>query len=126
MLVATGDHDNSTVCTDPKSIEAVLKWGAMDLCRRGEVIRRGEVFSIIDNADAPLECLENIFQGSGHVTGPEDDDPGGSDDDKVNTLFLHVFFWYTFCFGNYSDLLCSLGFLHIRGRSLRTCNKFAQ
>ena len=31
-------------------------------------------------------------------------DPGGSDDDKVNTLFLHVF-WYIVCLENYSDLL---------------------
>ena len=54
-------------------------------------------------------------------------DPGGSDDDKVNMYIIFArFFWYTFCFENYSDLLCSLGFLHIRGRSLRTCNKFAQ
>ena len=31
-------------------------------------------------------------------------DPGGSDDDKVKSLFLHVVL-YTVCFKNYSDLL---------------------
>ena len=53
-------------------------------------------------------------------------DPGGSDDDKVKTLFLHVFFGTHFVSKIILTYCVLLIFLHIRGRSLRICNKFAQ